>query len=118
MVHRAAVEADAADRNAAQWEATAKELASRATHAETVYVHDTVTADRTLVRYRVVHDTVLAHLRDTVVVKQFIAQSDSTIHACTRALGDCGQVLALRDSIIGADAHTRTAQAQEIRHLK
>lgn len=64
-------------------------LDSTRLHRDTVLVHDTVTLTRFMARTDTLRQTVLAHLTDTLLVKQYVATTDSTIHSCTELLHDC-----------------------------
>ena len=70
---------------------------------------ETVTVRATRWRERVTSDTVLLHLApDTVqvpvtVVRTIVAEADTTIRACTRALDDCHLLAASLDSVIAAE---------------
>ena len=62
--------------------------------------------------YTTLHDTVERHLTDTVLVKEFVEQADTTIKACKRVVLDCTQeVTALRAELTAAT----DANAQEAR---
>lgn len=58
---------------------------------DTLYRRDTLRFVTLRSRVDTLRDTVLTHLTDTLLVKEFIAREDSTIHACTEALGDCAK---------------------------
>lgn len=60
-------------------------------HVDTFYRRDTLRFVTLKARVDTLRDTVLTHLTDTLLVKEFIAREDSTIHACTEALGDCAK---------------------------
>jgi hypothetical protein len=45
-------------------------------------------------------DTVMLHLTDTILVKAYIAASDTAIRACQSVVLDCSTRVAQRDSII------------------
>jgi len=66
-----------------------RDAAKRLAHTDTVLVQSIVRVPVEIERVRVLHDTVLAHLTDTVLVKQFITRTDSAIKACTELLGSC-----------------------------
>ena len=68
--------------------------------AETLYVHDTVTAYRTRIRYDRTQttDTVMRH--DSVFVYKPLA--DTAINACTVALHDCDRLRLVNDSLTKA----------------
>jgi hypothetical protein len=71
-------------------------------HADTVFRHDTVTLTRRITETTTIRDTLLKHLTDTIRVKEFIAASDSAIHACTEAVSSCAVKLRLKDQEIAA----------------
>lgn len=56
---------------------------------DTAIVHDTVTLTKALKITAILHDTVIQHLTDTVLVKQYIERSDSALKACTSLVNDC-----------------------------
>lgn len=58
-------------------------------HADTVLVHDTVRVRMAVDRVTMLHDTVLRHLTDTVLVKAYVTRADSAVQACTSLLNDC-----------------------------
>lgn len=66
-------------------------LATAKAQVETVTVRDSIRFTRFAEHTVTLHDTVLSHLTDTVLVKQFVASSDSTIHACHELLNDCAE---------------------------
>ena len=72
--------------------------------AETVYVStvDTFTIWRN--RTTVLRDTVLAHLTDTVRVKEYVATSDSTIRACSDVILSCDTVRARYRALVAKDS--------------
>src|SRR6185312_6970205 len=72
--------------------------------AETVYVArvDTFTAWRT--RTVALHDTVLKHLTDTLLVKQYVASTDSTIRACSDVILSCDTVRARYRLLVSKDS--------------
>lgn len=65
--------------------ATAKQTA----RTDTLIVHDTKTVRQTIARVDTLRDTVLAHLTDTLVVKEFVTRADSALKACTELANDC-----------------------------
>jgi hypothetical protein len=56
---------------------------------DTAVVHDTVRVRSTIARVDTLRDTVLTHLTDTVLVKEYVTRTDSALHACTELLNDC-----------------------------
>ena len=91
-----------------QQQADAAEQVKVAVHdvavAETVYVArvDTFTAWRT--RTVALHDTVLKHLTDTLLVKEYVAASDSTIRACSDVILSCDTVRARYRLLVSKDS--------------
>ncbi len=73
----------------------------RLARADTLLVHDTVTLRRSLVRLDTLRDTLLAHLTDTVRVKEFIASVDTTKGRCSETSGDCQEFRASALRTIG-----------------
>ena len=67
---------------------------------DTLYRTDTLYFTRTLKVEVARRDTVLKHLTDTVLVKQFVYAADTALHACTAVIKTCEQRVAERDSII------------------
>lgn len=82
--------------------------------AETVYVAKVDTFTRWQTRTVALHDTVLKHLTDTVLVKQYVASSDSTIRACSAVILSCDTVrvryaaLLKKDSVLAAIPKPKT----------
>lgn len=56
---------------------------------DTVYLHDTVTLTREVSKYKILHDSL--RITDTLMVKEFVKQADSTIHACLLTVLTCEQ---------------------------
>lgn len=56
---------------------------------DTVVQHDTRTVTRTIARVDSLRDTLLVHLTDTLVVKEYVARTDSALKACTELSNDC-----------------------------
>ena len=56
---------------------------------DTLVVRDTVRVRVAVNRVTALHDTVLRHLTDTVLVKEFVTRADSAAKACTELSGDC-----------------------------
>jgi hypothetical protein len=57
--------------------------------AETVFVHDAKRASEAIYHVQTIHDTVLTHLTDTLIVKEYIAKTDTALAACTELARDC-----------------------------
>ena len=64
------------------------------------HVSDTVRV--AVVRNRLLRDTVLAHITDTVIVKQYVAQTDTLRSECEALRNACLVLGAVADSTIGA----------------
>jgi hypothetical protein len=56
---------------------------------DTIYKRDTVRLTREVTKYRAFRDTL--KITDTVQVKEFVRQADSTIHACLLTVQTCEQ---------------------------
>lgn len=56
---------------------------------DTVYKRDTIRLTREVTKYRSIRDTL--KITDTVQVKEFVRQADSTIKACTEVVQTCEQ---------------------------
>jgi hypothetical protein len=69
---------------------------------DSVFVHDTLVFTRTIKVPIALHDTVVKHLSDTVLVARYIAASDSALKACTDVFQSCKASIAARDSLIAA----------------
>ena len=72
--------------------------------AETVYVAKVDTFAVWRNRTTVLRDTVLAHLTDTVRVKEYVAASDSTIRACSDVILSCDTVRARYRALVAKDS--------------
>lgn len=81
----------------------------RADSIQATETTDTVVLTRERPVYRTLHDTVLTHLTDTVLVKEFVRAADSTVNSCTRALKDCGALTAALRSELDASTLKVTA---------
>lgn len=72
--------------------------------ADTIYVTRRDTLTRYVARTTTLHDTVLRHLTDTVLVKQYVATADSTIRACSDVVLSCDTVRARYRALVSADS--------------
>ncbi len=70
-------------------DSTLKVVTPKLAHVDTLLVHDTVKVRRLVTSVETLHDTVLAHLTDTVRVKEFITKADSAAKACVELSNDC-----------------------------
>lgn len=75
-------------------------LMREARHVDSIYVTDTIRLTKWKTAYDTTRDTVLAHLTDTIRVKEYVHVADSTIAACSRVVLTCQLRVAQRDSII------------------
>jgi hypothetical protein len=85
---------DEQEKGALRVELRAKDstLAANATqlaHVDTLWRYDTTTVRSITTKLSTMHDTVLAHLTDTVLVQQFVTRADSAAKACVELLNDC-----------------------------
>ncbi len=71
--------------------------------ADTVFVHDTLRFTRTLPPLAAIHDSVLVHLTDTLLVKQFVERSDSTVRACLDVVNSCAAFRVKATAMLKAD---------------
>lgn len=69
---------------------------------DTVIVKDTVRLRVTLARLDTLRDTVLQHLTDTVLVKEYVTRADSAAQACTELAHDCEAFRAYATQTIAA----------------
>lgn len=69
---------------------------------DTVFRRDTTRLTKIVASTTTLHDTVLKHLTDTVLVKQALAQDSSTIRACVETVGHCAELNRLKDQEIAA----------------
>jgi hypothetical protein len=84
--------------------AQAKQLA----HVDTLVVHDTVRLTRLIARTDTLRETLMQHLADTVLVKQFVTQAEAEQRACVDVKNDCAAFrLSAADEIatLRAQAH-------------
>ena len=70
--------------------------------ADTVLVHDTVRVRVAVDRVVTMTDTVLAHLTDTVLVKQYVQTADSAAKACSLLVTDCARYRGYAEQTIRA----------------
>ena len=75
-------------------------LKARNAIAETRVLHDSVVVTRAVTKYQTLRDTM--RVSDTVWVRQFVAQADSTVHACTELLSSCAVFRVTADSTMKA----------------
>jgi hypothetical protein len=58
-------------------------------HTDTIFIKDTVVVRRAVDRVITLRDTVLQHLSDTVLVREFVTRADSAAQACSELLNTC-----------------------------
>lgn len=69
---------------------------------DTAVVHDTVRVRVAVDRVQQLHDTVLAHLTDTVLVREYVSRADSAARACVELANDCAAFRASATAEIAA----------------
>jgi len=88
-------------------------VAPKLAQADTLVVHDTVRVRVAVDRVVALHDTVLQHLTDTLLVREFVTRADSAAHACTELANDCAAFRAYATQKIAA-LETKSQVAQVI----
>lgn len=78
--------------------ATAKQLA----RVDTLIVRDVPRVIHAAARVDTLRDSVLTHLTDTLIVKQFVARTDTALAVCTDLANDCAQFRVLANQKIAA----------------
>lgn len=86
-----------ADERRRQADSILTSLKPQEAKAETLFVRDTIRLTRRFAQFDTIRDTVLHHLTDTVVVKQFITRADSLAQACTELAKDCATKIRLAE---------------------
>lgn len=74
----------------------------RYARAATDVQHDSIVITHWVPKYNKARDTILARITDTLLVREFVAAADSTIHACTELLNSCSVFRVTADSTIHA----------------
>ncbi len=92
----------AAEERARVADSTLKVITPRLARVDTLLVHDTVKVRLAVDRVVTIRDTVLHHLTDTLLVKEYVARTDTALHACSELLGDCATFRALATQKISA----------------
>jgi len=72
-------------------DSTVQANAPKLAHVDTLLVRDTVWVAKTAKAAAAIHDTVVNHLTDTGLVKEYIARTDTALNACTELSRDCQQ---------------------------
>ncbi len=100
-------------------DSTLKAIKPQLARTDTLVVRDTVKVRIAVDRVITLRDTVLAHLTDTVLVKQFVTRADSAAKACVELSNDCQAFRTYATATIHAlERKVATApQATPQRHL-
>ncbi len=83
-------------------DSTLKAIAPRLARVDTLIVRDTIRTRVAVDRVVTLRDTVLTHLTDTVLVKEFVTRADSAAKACVELSTDCQAFRALATQKIAA----------------
>ena len=83
-------------------DSTLKSIQAPLARTDTLLVRDTVKVRVAINHVTTMTDTVLRHLTDTVIVKQFVRVADSAAKACTELAHDCAEYRRLTDLKISA----------------
>jgi DNA topoisomerase IB len=83
-------------------DSTLRAIAPKLARVDTQLVHDTVRVRVAVDRVVTLRDTVLAHLTDTVLVKQFVTRADSAAQACVELSSSCQAFRAYATQTIAA----------------
>lgn len=73
----------------ARADSTIKANAGKLARVDTLLVRDTVRVRETVTRLTTLRDTVLRHLTDTLLIREYVTRTDSAAHACTELSNDC-----------------------------
>lgn len=73
----------------ARADSTIRANAPKFARVDTLVVRDTVRVRETVARVTTLRDTVLRHLTDTVLIREYVTRSDSAANACTELAHDC-----------------------------
>lgn len=99
--HRIAAKAVAQVRSR-QADSVLRVITPQLVHTDTLLIRDTIKVRVAVERVVTLRDTVLRHLTDTVLVKQFVTRADSAAHACTELSNDCATFRALANQKMAA----------------
>lgn len=80
-----------------QYDSTLKSIKQPLATVETLLVHDKRTVPVLATRVVTKTDTVLRHLTDTVLVKQYVTTADSAAKACVESINHCNEYKRLTD---------------------
>ncbi len=69
---------------------------------DTLWRIDTLKLARVVARTDTLRDSVLKHVTDTLIVKEYIARSDSALRACSLVVDDCARFHSLAEQRFGA----------------
>lgn len=96
----------------------------RLAKVETLFVRDTVKVRVAINHVTVLRDTLLLHLTDTVMVKEYVARTDSVVQACTELSNDCAtfrslatqKIAALETKLAAQPAMHQPSKAETVKH--
>lgn len=83
-------------------DSTLKAVKPQLARTDTLVVHDTVKVRYAISRLDTLRDTLLTHLTDTVLVKEYVTRADSVAKACTELSNDCAAFRAYASQTIAA----------------
>jgi hypothetical protein len=86
-------------------DSVSRALAPKIARVDTLVVHDTVKVRVAITRVATLTDTVLHHLTDTVLVKEYVARSDTALKACSELSHDCAQFRSFAIQKFAADSN-------------
>lgn len=95
------------DAELVQSQAHADTIKIAVTKAETVFVSKVDTFHIWRTKTLTVRDTLLRHLTDTVLVKQYVAASDTALRACSDVIISCDTIRARYASLVKQDSVTQ-----------
>lgn len=90
-----------------QSQATADTIRSTITVAETVFVAKVDTFRVRQTKVVTLRDTLLRHVTDTVLVKQYVAASDTALRACSEVIVSCDTIRARYAALAKQDSTTQ-----------
>lgn len=70
-------------------DSTLRAVTPKLARVDTLLVRDTVRVPHLIAKVDTLRDTLLTHLTDTLLVKEYVTRTDSAINACSDLLGDC-----------------------------
>lgn len=96
-------------------DSTLKAVKPQLTRTDTLVVHDTVRVRYAISLLDTLRDTLLTHLTDTVLVKEYVTRADSVAKACTELSNDCAAFRAYATQTIAALQSKANAAPREIK---